>query len=71
MQGKQYTTELHHQPLVFLIHHFAILLLAQPGLKLTILLSQPPGCWDYRCVPTIHLRRDFCIFLLSVQFYSG
>jgi hypothetical protein len=24
---------------------------AQAGLKLVILLSQPPECWDYRCAP--------------------
>jgi hypothetical protein len=28
---------------------------AQAGLKLLILLPQPPKCWDYRCNP-----RDFC-----------
>jgi hypothetical protein len=25
--------------------------IAQVGLKLMILLPQPPGCWDYRCAP--------------------
>jgi hypothetical protein len=25
---------------------------AQPGFELTILLPQPPECWDYRCVAT-------------------
>jgi hypothetical protein len=24
---------------------------AQAGLELSILLTQPPECWDYRCVP--------------------
>jgi hypothetical protein len=25
--------------------------IAQVGLKLAILLPQPPECWDYRCAP--------------------
>jgi hypothetical protein len=33
----------------FLRH--GLVLVAQAGLKLTILLPQPPEYWDYRCMP--------------------
>jgi hypothetical protein len=31
----------------------------QTGLKLVILLSQPPKCWDYRCVPPYQAGHRF------------
>jgi hypothetical protein len=31
----------------------------QAGLKLTILLSQPFQCWDYRCIHHAWLRSQF------------
>jgi hypothetical protein len=41
--------------------------IAQPGLELTILLPQPPKCWDYRHAPT-HVASSF---FLNERFYCG
>jgi hypothetical protein len=35
---------------VYLFFETGFCYVAQPGLKLSILLSQPPECWDYRRV---------------------
>lgn len=36
---------------------------AQAGLKLTILLPQPPKCWDYECMLSCSVHYLILIFL--------
>jgi hypothetical protein len=41
---------------------------AQTGLKLTIFLTQPPECWDYKCVSQ---KAEWFIYSVVVGIESG